>query len=194
MTLSLSVSFSPDGIDRKCVFVCVTCRRERSCSETAWRCCWEAKAARTTVVSTSMCYYICHYIFCGSPCVMFIRTACSLIVQIQSCQKLILSLSTGASSIESEGSDVRMMEGFTRSLPSSPLLNLRLAKITGRTTIYLSIYLSICLSICLSIYHIQYNNLSYVKYRHTHWHNTHSSHGGRNRWQSPAELLVATRH
>ncbi|XP_070837267.1 protein TANC2 [Chaetodon trifascialis] len=34
-------------------------------------------------------------------------------------------------SIESEGSEVRMMEGFTRSLPSSPLLNLRLAKRTG---------------------------------------------------------------
>lgn len=33
--------------------------------------------------------------------------------------------------IESEGSEVRMMEGFTRSLPSSPLLNLRLAKRTG---------------------------------------------------------------
>ncbi|XP_033933341.1 protein TANC2-like isoform X2 [Pseudochaenichthys georgianus] len=32
---------------------------------------------------------------------------------------------------ESEGSEVRMMEGFTRSLPSSPLLNLRLGKRTG---------------------------------------------------------------
>ncbi|KAK5856844.1 hypothetical protein PBY51_008412 [Eleginops maclovinus] len=32
---------------------------------------------------------------------------------------------------ESEGSDVRMMEGFTRSLPSSPLLNLRLGKRPG---------------------------------------------------------------
>ncbi|KAM9394095.1 protein TANC2 [Pholidichthys leucotaenia] len=32
---------------------------------------------------------------------------------------------------ESESSEVRMMEGFTRSLPSSPLLNLRLAKRTG---------------------------------------------------------------
>ncbi|KAM9346470.1 protein TANC2 [Symphorus nematophorus] len=38
---------------------------------------------------------------------------------------------SGGSSIESEGSEVRMMEGFTRSLPSSPLLNLRLAKRTG---------------------------------------------------------------
>lgn len=38
---------------------------------------------------------------------------------------------TGGSSIESDGSDVRIMEGFTRSLPSSPLLNLRLAKRPG---------------------------------------------------------------
>ncbi|XP_029293141.1 protein TANC2 isoform X2 [Cottoperca gobio] len=38
---------------------------------------------------------------------------------------------TGGSGIESEGSEVRMMEGFTRSLPSSPLLNLRLVKRTG---------------------------------------------------------------
>ncbi|XP_070779391.1 protein TANC2-like [Enoplosus armatus] len=38
---------------------------------------------------------------------------------------------SGGSSIESEGSEVRMMEGFTRSLPSSPLLNLRLTKRTG---------------------------------------------------------------
>ncbi|XP_047428283.1 protein TANC2-like isoform X2 [Mugil cephalus] len=38
---------------------------------------------------------------------------------------------SGGSSIESDGSEVRMMEGFTRSLPSSPLLNLRLAKRTG---------------------------------------------------------------
>uniref|UniRef100_UPI0037E91287 protein TANC2-like n=1 Tax=Semicossyphus pulcher TaxID=241346 RepID=UPI0037E91287 len=35
--------------------------------------------------------------------------------------------------VESEGSEVRMMEGFTRSLPSSPLLNLRLGK---RSAIY----------------------------------------------------------
>ncbi|XP_061567038.1 protein TANC2 isoform X2 [Cololabis saira] len=35
---------------------------------------------------------------------------------------------SGGSSIDPEGSDIRMMEGFTRSLPSSPLLNLRLAK------------------------------------------------------------------
>lgn len=35
--------------------------------------------------------------------------------------------------MESDGSEVRMMEGFTRSLPSSPLLNLRLTKRTGRT-------------------------------------------------------------
>ncbi|XP_041826409.1 protein TANC2-like isoform X2 [Melanotaenia boesemani] len=34
----------------------------------------------------------------------------------------------GGSSIDSDGSDIRMMEGFTRSLPSSPLLNLRLTK------------------------------------------------------------------
>ena len=52
---------------------------------------------------------------------------------------LSLSLSTGGGSIESEGSEVRMMEGFTRSLPSSPLLNLRLAKRTGRDD-YLSVY------------------------------------------------------
>ncbi|XP_070703520.1 protein TANC2 [Pempheris klunzingeri] len=39
--------------------------------------------------------------------------------------------SNSGSSIESEGSEVRMMEGFTRSLPSSPLLNLRLAKRPG---------------------------------------------------------------
>lgn len=38
---------------------------------------------------------------------------------------------SGGSSIESDGSDVRIMEGFTRSLPSSPLLNLRLAKRPG---------------------------------------------------------------
>ncbi|XP_026180751.1 protein TANC2-like isoform X2 [Mastacembelus armatus] len=38
---------------------------------------------------------------------------------------------SGGSSIESDRSDVRMMEGFTRSLPSSPLLNLRLSKRTG---------------------------------------------------------------
>ncbi|XP_039975802.1 protein TANC2 [Xiphias gladius] len=38
---------------------------------------------------------------------------------------------SGGGGIESEGSEVRMMEGFTRSLPSSPLLNLRLAKRTG---------------------------------------------------------------
>ncbi|XP_078125342.1 protein TANC2 isoform X2 [Sander vitreus] len=37
----------------------------------------------------------------------------------------------GGSGLESEGSEVRMMEGFTRSLPSSPLLNLRLVKRTG---------------------------------------------------------------
>ncbi|CAB1452046.1 unnamed protein product [Pleuronectes platessa] len=37
----------------------------------------------------------------------------------------------GGSSIESEGSEIRMMEGFTRSLPSSPLLNLRLGKRSG---------------------------------------------------------------
>ncbi|CAN9505397.1 unnamed protein product [Ophioblennius macclurei] len=39
--------------------------------------------------------------------------------------------SSGGSSIESDGSDNRMMEGFTRSLPSSPLLNLRLTKRVG---------------------------------------------------------------
>ncbi|KAK2832830.1 hypothetical protein Q5P01_016719 [Channa striata] len=38
---------------------------------------------------------------------------------------------SGGSGIESDASDGRMMEGFTRSLPSSPLLNLRLAKRTG---------------------------------------------------------------
>ncbi|XP_054462937.1 protein TANC2 isoform X2 [Anoplopoma fimbria] len=37
----------------------------------------------------------------------------------------------GGSGIESEGSEVRMMEGFSRSLPSSPLLNLRLVKRAG---------------------------------------------------------------
>ncbi|XP_074552023.1 protein TANC2-like isoform X2 [Halichoeres trimaculatus] len=37
----------------------------------------------------------------------------------------------GGGSTESEGSEVRMMEGFTRSLPSSPLLNLRLGKRPG---------------------------------------------------------------
>ncbi|KAK1877048.1 Protein TANC2 [Dissostichus eleginoides] len=37
---------------------------------------------------------------------------------------------TGHGGSESEGSEVRMMEGFTRSLPSSPLLNLRLGKRT----------------------------------------------------------------
>ncbi|XP_040917669.1 protein TANC2 [Toxotes jaculatrix] len=41
------------------------------------------------------------------------------------------SNNSGGSGIESEGSEVRMMEGFTRSLPSSPLLNLRLAKRAG---------------------------------------------------------------
>lgn len=35
--------------------------------------------------------------------------------------------------MESDGSEGRTMEGFTRSLPSSPLLNLRLAKRAGRT-------------------------------------------------------------
>lgn len=45
----------------------------------------------------------------------------------------IFSLPSGGRSIEPEGSEVRMMEGFTRSLPSSPLLNLRLAKRTGRS-------------------------------------------------------------
>ncbi|XP_060882732.1 protein TANC2 [Labrus mixtus] len=39
--------------------------------------------------------------------------------------------SSGGSSMESDGSEVRMMEGFTRSLPSSPLLNLRLGKRAG---------------------------------------------------------------
>ncbi|AWP18389.1 putative protein TANC2 [Scophthalmus maximus] len=38
---------------------------------------------------------------------------------------------SGGSGLESEGSDFRMMEGFTRSLPSSPLLNLRLGKRSG---------------------------------------------------------------
>lgn len=47
---------------------------------------------------------------------------------------LILLQFTGGSSIESDGSDVRIMEGFTRSLPSSPLLNLRLAKRPGRNS------------------------------------------------------------
>ncbi|XP_041673484.1 protein TANC2 isoform X2 [Cheilinus undulatus] len=37
----------------------------------------------------------------------------------------------GESSIDTERSEVRMMEGFTRSLPSSPLLNLRLGKRPG---------------------------------------------------------------
>ncbi|XP_026202522.1 protein TANC2 isoform X2 [Anabas testudineus] len=40
------------------------------------------------------------------------------------------SNNSGGSSIESEGLEGRMMEGFTRSLPSSPLLNLRLTKRT----------------------------------------------------------------
>ncbi|XP_029996218.1 protein TANC2-like isoform X3 [Sphaeramia orbicularis] len=39
--------------------------------------------------------------------------------------------SAGGSSVDSEGSEVRIMEGFTRSLPSSPLLNLRLTKRPG---------------------------------------------------------------
>nr|XP_043906356.1 protein TANC2 isoform X3 [Solea senegalensis]XP_043906357.1 protein TANC2 isoform X3 [Solea senegalensis] len=38
---------------------------------------------------------------------------------------------SGGRGVESEGSEVRMMEGFTQSLPSSPLLNLRLAKRSG---------------------------------------------------------------
>ncbi|KAF3699607.1 Protein TANC2 Tetratricopeptide repeat, ankyrin repeat and coiled-coil domain-containing protein 2 [Channa argus] len=38
---------------------------------------------------------------------------------------------SGGSGIESEASEGRMMEGFSRSLPSSPLLNLRLSKRTG---------------------------------------------------------------
>ncbi|XP_072299762.1 protein TANC2 isoform X2 [Eucyclogobius newberryi] len=38
---------------------------------------------------------------------------------------------SGGSSIESDGSDARIMEGFTQSLPSSPLLNLRLTKRPG---------------------------------------------------------------
>nr|XP_020441031.1 protein TANC2-like [Monopterus albus] len=38
---------------------------------------------------------------------------------------------SGGSGIESEGSEFSMIEGFTRSLPSSPLLNLRLAKRSG---------------------------------------------------------------
>ncbi|KAA8584763.1 hypothetical protein FQN60_003457 [Etheostoma spectabile] len=42
--------------------------------------------------------------------------------------------SGGGSGLEPEGSEVRMMEGFTRSLPSSPLLNLRLVKRTGRVS------------------------------------------------------------
>lgn len=37
----------------------------------------------------------------------------------------------GGSSVDSEGSDVRTMEGLTRSLPSSPHLNYRTAKTTG---------------------------------------------------------------
>ncbi|XP_068587592.1 protein TANC2 [Cebidichthys violaceus] len=37
----------------------------------------------------------------------------------------------GGGGLESEGSEVRMMEGFSRSLPSSPLLNLRLVKRAG---------------------------------------------------------------
>ncbi|CAL1588685.1 unnamed protein product [Knipowitschia caucasica] len=41
------------------------------------------------------------------------------------------STTTGGNSIEPDGSDARIMEGFTRSLPSSPLLNLRLAKRPG---------------------------------------------------------------
>ncbi|GLD61193.1 protein TANC2-like isoform X3 [Lates japonicus] len=45
--------------------------------------------------------------------------------------KMLLGGKSRGSSIEPEGPDVRMMEGFTRSLPSSPLLNLRLGKRTG---------------------------------------------------------------
>ncbi|KAF6715035.1 hypothetical protein FQA47_007236 [Oryzias melastigma] len=43
--------------------------------------------------------------------------------------------SGGGSSVDSEGSDVRTMEGLTRSLPSSPHLNYRTAK---RTALLLS--------------------------------------------------------
>ncbi|CAG5898161.1 unnamed protein product [Menidia menidia] len=41
--------------------------------------------------------------------------------------------SSGGSNIDSEGLDGRTMEGFTRSLPSSPLLNIRLAKRTDES-------------------------------------------------------------
>lgn len=44
---------------------------------------------------------------------------------------LLFSLLTTGRNLEPDGSEVRMMEGFTRSLPSSPLLHLRLAKRAG---------------------------------------------------------------
>lgn len=55
--LSCFLSSSLQGVLTGSVCVCVTCRREQSCSEIAWRCCWEAKAGRTrTVVSATICH------------------------------------------------------------------------------------------------------------------------------------------
>ncbi|XP_017292278.1 protein TANC2 isoform X2 [Kryptolebias marmoratus] len=42
-------------------------------------------------------------------------------------------INNGGNSMDSDGSDIRMMEGFTQSLPSSPLLNFRLAKRTDES-------------------------------------------------------------
>lgn len=85
--------------------------------------------------------------------------------------------------MEPEGSEVRMMEGFTRSLPSSPLLHLRLAKRTGTGT-------SVCLSVCLSLGVSRGDSLLEAKHRkHTFTQlkqDTHSLHRRRTRWPSPA--------
>lgn len=76
-----------------------------------------------------------------------------------------------------------MMEGFTRSLPSSPLLHLRLAKRTGTGT-------SVCLFVCLSLGLSRGGSLLEAKHRkHTFTQlkrDTHSLHRRRTRWPSPA--------
>lgn len=73
------------------------------------------------------------------------------------------------------------MEGFTRSLPSSPLLNLRLAKRTGR-------------AICVSAWSkLNIWCLSYVNRQNTFTQqkqNAHSSHRGRNGLLPAAFRLV----
>lgn len=105
----------------------------------------------------------------------------------------LFSLSTGGRNIESEGLEVRMVEGFTRSLPSSPLLNLRLAKRPGGTD-WLIVYLSVCLSIKqkYSIMSPRYN-----QYTETwiHTNKTYAHHRRTNRWQSLAKTnIAASRH